>query len=135
MESPAKVMVVDDDEALLQTLGWILKEKGYAVVPVSNAVELMAKLEHERPDLLLLDIMMPGADGLELLEQIKTDEQWRDIPVLMLSSMPPEEATVKAFTLGASDYIAKPFRVRELLARVEARLKYANDLRRVREEA
>lgn len=135
MESPAKVMVVDDDEALLQTLGWILREKGYTVVPVSDAADLMAKLEQERPDLVLLDIMMPGVDGLELLEQIKTDEQWRDIPVLMLSSMPPEDATVKAFTLGASDYIAKPFRVRELLARVEVRLKHANDLRRVRDEA
>ncbi len=135
MESPVKVMVVDDDEALLQTLGWILEEKGYAVARVSNGVELMARLEQERPDLLLLDIMMPDVDGLELLQQIKTDEQFRDIPVLMLSSMPPEDATVKAFTLGAADYIAKPFRVRELLARVEVRLKHANDLRQVREEA
>src|SRR2546430_4324964 len=74
-------------------------------------------LEEERPNLLLLDIMMPKVDGLQLLAKMKADDRFRDVPVLMISSMPPEEATVKSLGLGAADFISKPFRVRELLAR------------------
>ena len=132
---PENIFVVDDDEALLQTLGWILKDKGYEVTPLTNGEDLLSRLESDKPDLLLLDIMMPKIDGLELLEQLKSDDRWRDLPILMLSSMQPEDATVRALGLGAADYIAKPFKVRELLARVEARLKQAAELRRVREEA
>ena len=82
-------------------------------------------LEQERPNLLLLDIMMPKTDGLQLLERLKADDRFRDLPVLMISSMPPEEATVRALGLGAADFISKPFRVRELLARVESHLRTA----------
>jgi two-component system cell cycle response regulator len=131
----AKIFVVDDDEALLQTLGWILKDKGYDVVPLPTGGDLLERIEVEFPDLVLLDIMMPKIDGLEILEQVKSEEKWKDLPILMLSSMPPEEATVRALGLGATDYIAKPFRVRELLARIDARLKEAKELKRVREEA
>jgi len=131
----AKIFVVDDDEALLQALGWILKDKGYEVVPLPTGSDLLDRMEVEFPDLILLDIMMPKIDGLEILEQVKAEEKWRDLPILMLSSMPPEEATVRSLGLGATDYIAKPFRVRELLARIDARLKEARELKRVREEA
>ncbi len=133
--SAAKIFVVDDDEALLQTLGWILKDKGYDVVSLPNGDDLLERMEVEFPDLVLLDIMMPRVDGLEILELIKSDDRWKDVPILMLSSMPPEEATVRALGLGATDYIAKPFRVRELLARIDARLKEARELKRAREEA
>ena len=135
MTTGAKIFVVDDDEALLQTLGWILKDKGYEVVPLPTGSDLLDRMEVEFPDLILLDIMMPKIDGLEILEQVKAEEKWRDLPILMLSSMPPEEATVRSLGLGATDYIAKPFRVRELLARIDARLKEARELKRVREEA
>ena len=116
MEPAAKIFVVDDDEALLQTLGWILKDKGYDVVSLSNGDDLLERIDVESPDLMLLDIMMPRVDGLQILERLKSEDRWKDIPILMLSSMPPEEATVKSLNLGATDYIAKPFRVRELLA-------------------
>ena len=135
MSKVAKIFVVDDDEALLQTLSWILKNKGYDVVSLANGDDLLERMEVESPDLMLLDIMMPRIDGLQLLERLKSEDQWKDIPILMLSSMSPEEATVKSLNLGATDYIAKPFRVRELLARVDARLKESEELRRVREEA
>ncbi len=135
MTPAAKIFVVDDDEALLQTLGWILKDKGYEVVSLPTGDDLLERIESESPDLMLLDIMMPKIDGLELLERLKADDRWRDLPILMLSSMPPEEATVNSLNLGATDYIAKPFRVRELLARIDARLKESWELRRVREEA
>ncbi len=134
-DSVPKILVADDDEGLLHTLGWILKDKGYEVVPVKGGVDLLKHLDLQQPDLLLLDIMMPKIDGLQLLELVKGTEDWRDLPVLMISSMPPEEATVRALGLGAADFISKPFRVRELLARIDARLKQSLELRRVREEA
>jgi two-component system, cell cycle response regulator len=130
-----KIVVADDDEGLLHTLGWILKDKGYEVISVPNGEDLLNRLEREKPDLLLLDIMMPKVDGLQLLEQVKAKEQWQDLPVMMISSMQPEEATVKSLGLGAADFIPKPFRVRELLARVEVRLRHARELRKVRDEA
>jgi len=130
----AKIVVADDDQALLHTITYILKGKGYEVVAVPGGENLVTRLEEERPDLLMLDIMMPKVDGLELLDRIKHDARWRDLPVLMVSSMPPEDATVKALGLGAADFIPKPFRVGELVARVEARLKQSRDLRLVRDE-
>src|SRR5947208_3954822 len=132
---PAKILVADDDQSLVRTLTWILKEHGYTVVAVPGGEGLLTKLEEERPQLLLLDIMMPKVDGLQLLERLKSDERYRDLPVLMVSSMPPEEATVKSLGLGAADFISKPFRVRELLARVEAHIRVGRALAQAREEA
>src|SRR5437667_93135 len=131
----AKILVADDDQSLVRTLMWILKENGYEVVVAPGGEGLMGKLEAERPHLLLLDIMMPKVDGLQLLAKMKADERFRDLPVLMISSMPPEEATVKSLGLGAADFIAKPFRVRELLARVKAHIRTAQELSRARDEA
>ncbi|MGH7533602.1 MAG: diguanylate cyclase [Gemmatimonadales bacterium] len=130
-----RVMVADDDQALTRTLTWILKENGYDVIAVPNAENLIERLGIDDPDLLLLDIMMPKVDGLQLLERIKQDPRRRDLPVLMISSMPPEEATVRALGLGASDFIAKPFRVRELLARVKAHLRVGRELNLARASA
>src|SRR6266545_362967 len=122
-----KILVADDDQSLVRTLTWILKENGYEVVTAPGGEGLMGKLEEERPNLLLLDIMMPKVDGLQLLARMKADDRFRDVPVLMISSMPPEEATVKALGLGAADFISKPFRVRELLARVKAHIRSAKE--------
>jgi two-component system, cell cycle response regulator len=132
---PSKILVADDDESLVRTLTWILKENGYDVVTAPGGKDLLVTVEAERPNLLLLDIMMPNTDGLQLLERLKADERFRHLPVLMISSMPPEEATVRALGLGAADFIPKPFRVRELLARVEAQLRAAGELGRAREDA
>src|SRR6266516_7835320 len=99
-EPAAKILVADDDQSLVRTLTWILKENGYEVVTALGGEGLIGKLEAERPHLLLLDIMMPKVDGLQLLARMKADERFRDLPVLMISSMPPEEATVKSLGLG-----------------------------------
>ena len=131
----AKILVADDDQSLVRTLTWILKENGYDVVTSPGGEGLLEKLEEERPNLLLLDIMMPKLDGLQLLAKLKADDRFRDVPVLMISSMPPEEATVKSLGLGAADFISKPFRVRELLARVKAHIRSAQELARARDEA
>jgi two-component system cell cycle response regulator len=129
-----RILVADDDQSLVKTLTWILKEHGYDVVSIGSGERLLDQLEETRPHLLLLDIMMPRVDGLQLLQRLKSDPRWKDLPVLMVSSMPPEEATVKALGLGAADFIAKPFRVRELLARVESQLRIGRELARARDE-
>jgi two-component system, cell cycle response regulator len=130
-----KILIADDDQALVRTLTWILKEHGYQVTTAPGGENLSERLAVEQPDLLLLDIMMPKVDGLQLLERIKQDGRWKNLPVLMISSMPPEEATVRALGLGAADFIAKPFRVKELLARVTAHLRIGKEMSRAREEA
>src|SRR5437867_13436323 len=84
-EPAAKILVADDDPSLVRTLTWILKENGYEVVTAPGGEGLLGKLEEERPNLLLLDIMMPKVDGLQLLARMKADDRFRDVPVLMIS--------------------------------------------------
>ncbi|MEE8267636.1 MAG: response regulator transcription factor, partial [Gemmatimonadales bacterium] len=134
MSLAPKILVADDDQALSRTLSWILKDNGYDVVTVPGGEGVMEQLMADPFDLLLLDIMMPKVDGLQLLEQVKAEPDLADLPVLMISSMQPEEATVKSLGLGASDFIAKPFRVRELLARVKAHLRVGRELNQARAE-
>jgi two-component system, cell cycle response regulator len=131
--SSSRILVADDDPAILQTMTWVLKEHGYDVVAAQGGQALLEQLEQRTPDLILLDVVMPGADGYQLLEKIKADDRWRDLPVLMISSLPPEEATVKTLGLGAADFIRKPFRVRELLARIQAQLRVRAVLRSARD--
>ena len=135
MSLAPKILVADDDQALSRTLSWILQENGYEVRAVPGGEHLFDHLSAEPFDLLLLDIMMPKVDGLQLLQQVKSDPRFKDLPVLMISSMPPEEATVRSLGLGASDFIPKPFRVRELLARVKAHLRVGRELHQARTEA
>src|SRR5215208_3072799 len=135
MAMAPKIIVADDDQALSRTLSWILKENGYDVLTVPGGEHLFDHLQAEPFDLLLLDIMMPKVDGLQLLQKVKADPRYKDLPVLMISSMPPEEATVRSLGLGAADFIPKPFRVRELLARVKAHLRVGRELNQARAEA
>src|SRR5881396_2503770 len=94
-EPAAKILVADDDQSLVRTLTWILKENGYEVVTAPGGEGLLGKLEDERPNLLLLDIMMPKVDGLQLLARMKADDRFRDVPVLMISAAPsPSDFTV-----------------------------------------
>ena len=124
----AKVLVADDDAALTSTLTWILREHGYQVSAVSDGEHLLERLRLERPDLVLLDVMMPKVDGLQLLRRIRAEPGWQDLPVLMVSSMPPEDGTVKSLEIGANDFIPKPFRMKELLARVDAHLRRGREV-------
>jgi two-component system, cell cycle response regulator len=135
MAMAPKILVADDDQALSRTLSWILKENGYEVLTVPGGEHLFEHLTAEQFDLLLLDIMMPKVDGLQLLQKVKADPRFKDLPVLMISSMPPEEATVRSLGLGANDFIPKPFRVRELLARVKTHLRVGRELNQAKAEA
>ena len=131
----ARILIVDDDLALVDAVSWVLQEHGYQVTAAGSARALAARLAEEgRPaDLVLLDIVMPDGDGVQLLQRLKADERWREVPVLMLSSAPAEEATVRTLGLGAADFVRKPFRVRELVARIQAQLRAGAVLRTMRE--
>lgn len=123
-----KIMVVDDEISLLETLAYNLKKQGYEVETASDgptAVEL-ARTSH--PDLILLDIMLPGMDGFEVCREIRKE---MNTPVLMLTARDDEIDRVVGLEVGADDYLTKPFSMRELLARVKALLRR---VRLIREE-
>ena len=124
----ARILVADDDPSVLESLTGVLRDSGFDVGSATGRDTLFTELHATVPDLLLLDVIMPGSDGVQLLQELKSDVRWRDIPVLMVSSLSPDEMTEKTFGLGAADFIRKPFRPRELIARVHAQLRMRREL-------
>ncbi len=118
----AKILVVDDTPSNIQSLAATLKPAGYQVLVATNgqqALDVMAKV---RPDLILLDIMMPVMDGFEACVNIKANAEWHDIPIIFLTAKTETADLVKGFELGAVDYVNKPFNAHELMARVHTHL-------------
>jgi class 3 adenylate cyclase len=118
----SRILVVDDTPANIQSLSAILKEKGYQISVATNGKQALAVVDRVRPDLILLDVMMPEMDGFETCRQLKASEQWRQIPVIFLTAKTETADIVNGFELGAVDYVAKPFNAHELLARVNTHL-------------
>jgi PAS domain S-box-containing protein len=122
----ASILVVDDVPANLRLLAEILANQGYRVRPVSEARLALASAQVEPPDLIVLDILMPGMSGYEVCERLKADEQTRDIPVIFTSALHEVADKVRAFSVGGVDYITKPFQVEEVLIRVTTHLTLRN---------
>ena len=118
----ANILIVDDTPANLRMLTEILKENGYKVRAAPNGKLALKAAESNPPDLVLLDIRMPGMDGYAVCSHLKTDERTRDIPVIFLSALSEATDKVKAFSVGGVDYVTKPFQAIEVLARVETHL-------------
>jgi adenylate cyclase len=118
----SRILIVDDTPANIQTLTAILKEKGYQISVATNGRQALDVLQRIRPDLILLDVMMPEMDGFETCERIKNSAEWHDIPIIFLTSRTETVDIVRGFELGAVDYVAKPFSTHELLARVNTHL-------------
>jgi two-component system phosphate regulon response regulator OmpR len=121
MAQPPRVWVVDDDPELRQMLATYLGDLGYEVRTLQDGARLMARLESQRPDLLVLDVMLPGEDGLSLLRRLRDGGD--DLPVLMLTARADGIDRIIGLEQGADDYLAKPFLPRELSARIEAVLR------------
>ncbi len=123
------ILIVDDNISNLQVLGALLSQKGYEIAVATDAEKALEFLENDSPDLILLDIMMPGTDGYELCQKIKSIEKLNEIPVLFLTALTDPDDIVKGFDSGAVDYISKPFNNAELLARIKTHigLKKAKD--------
>jgi DNA-binding response OmpR family regulator len=117
-----KILSADDDKDLLALIAFTLSQAGYLVVKASDGLQALRAFESEGPDLVILDINMPGATGFQVCEQIRTKSR---VPVMMLTVRGEEEDLVRALELGADDYLSKPFSPRTLLARVKALLRRA----------
>jgi len=119
-EKKHKLLIVDDDQALLRALQLYFDRHGYRVIQAKKGSEGLRMLYQSHPDLVCLDVMMPGIDGWEVLRRIR---EMTDVPVIMLTARGAETERVKGLKLGADDYVSKPFSMRELEARVEAVLR------------
>jgi two-component system OmpR family response regulator/two-component system alkaline phosphatase synthesis response regulator PhoP len=120
MNQSACIMAVDDEPTILRVLKRILEPEGYEVILASDGSSALALLDERKPDLVILDIMMPGLDGFQVLDSIR---QGLNIPVIMLTARCEEELLVKAMEIGADDYVRKPFSAAVLLARIGAKLR------------
>ena len=128
-----KILVVDDepDVAALTAMGITFHRPDYAVVECTNAIDAIARVEAERPDLLLLDLAMPGRDGFGILEELRNAGM--ELPIIVITARDLEADKVRGLELGADDYITKPFSHKELMARIDAvlrRYRSANAQRR-----
>src|SRR5262249_4396678 len=123
------ILIADDDDLLASTLSWLLKEQGYEVAVVRGGVDrVMEQLRAMRPDLLLVDVPQPDGDGGAILRGVAADDRAHGRPVRAMSAMPAEDATPSLLAAGATDVIAKPFHVRDLLPRVRVQLRARREL-------
>ncbi|MGC7870365.1 response regulator [Desulfosporosinus sp. SYSU MS00001] len=122
----ATILVVDDEEPIQELLRFNLEKEGYQVRVAKDGPEALASIEKEQPDLLVLDVMLPGMDGLEVCRRLRLNTKFQQIPIIMLTAKGEEIDKVLGLELGADDYMTKPFSPRELLARIKARLRRLN---------
>lgn len=118
-----KILVVEDEPSLIFTLRDTLESEGYDVVVSEEGTQAIEMVKEHKPDLMLLDIMLPGKSGYDIMEELRKEKF--TFPVIMLTAKDQEPDKVKGLSLGADDYLTKPFGVKELLARIEARLRRA----------
>lgn len=129
----SRILVVDDISKNLQVVGTILRNEGYHVMPATSGLQALERVSAQPPDLILLDLMMPEMDGLEVCSRLKADPFTRQIPVIFLTASNEMDHLMKGFEAGAVDYITKPFNAPELLARVRTHLELKHARERLRE--
>jgi two-component system, OmpR family, alkaline phosphatase synthesis response regulator PhoP len=121
--SKAKILAVDDEEDILDLIDYNLAKEGYQITRAQTGEQALRKMRDEPPDLVILDLMLPGIDGLDVCRQIKSDSRSSHVPVIILTAKGTEADVVSGLELGADDYVIKPFSMRVLLARVRAALR------------
>lgn len=129
------IFVVEDDEDINELLVYNLRKEGFSAVPFLSSVEAIDQLNTQKPDLILLDIMLPDIDGLEFCKIVKANPETEDIPIIMITAKGTEIDKIVGLELGADDYITKPFSIREVIARIRAilrRVKSTDKTRRIK---
>ncbi len=126
----ACILIVDDNPVNIQVLGKILEDAGYRTAAALNGYDAFEFIKEEKPDLILLDVMMPKIDGFQVCRQLKGDESTKEVPVIFLTAKNDNESIVNGFNVGGVDYISKPYNSAELLARIKTHL----ELKFAREE-
>ena len=119
MAGKKKILVVDDEPNIVKLVSFILSTNGYEVIEASLGAEGIKKAKAEKPDLIILDVMMPKMDGFEAAKKLRADKATSGIPILMLSSKAQFEDKMKGIDSGAMDYVTKPFDKHELLEKVQ----------------
>jgi two-component system alkaline phosphatase synthesis response regulator PhoP len=122
-----KILIVEDEKDILKMVEYNLKKDGYRTVSARDGEDAIEMAHSEHPDLILLDLMLPGIDGLEVCKQLKKESKTAGIPIIMVTAKTQESDKVVGLELGADDYVTKPFSVRELLARVKAVMRRAHE--------
>ncbi len=117
------VLIVDDESAIRDMVHMVLDIAGFNVVEAENIQEAHVRVLEDKPDLVLLDWMLPGGSGIELLRRLKRNDRTRDLPIIMLTARTSEDNIVQGLDVGADDYITKPFAPRELIARIKSLLR------------
>jgi len=115
-----KILVVEDEADILEVITYNLKREGHKVISSRNGEHGLTRIRTESPDLVILDLMLPGMDGVEVCRAVKSDPVTANTPIIMVTARAEESDVVLGLGMGADDYIAKPFRPRELVARVQA---------------
>jgi DNA-binding response OmpR family regulator len=110
-----KILIIDDEPDIVETVSYMLKSRDYAVITALYGLEGLEKVRTERPDLILLDIMMPDISGYDVCIKLKSDDSTKNIPIIMVSAKSESEVMLKSMGLGAEAYILKPFRLSTLL--------------------
>lgn len=129
-----KILIVDDEEHIIELLKFNLLNAGYEVLTANNGIDAVKIAKAEKPNLLLLDLMLPGIDGFDVCKEIKRNNEMKNTSIIMLTAKGEELDKILGLELGADDYITKPFSVRELLARVKAVLRRTNSFNEIEEE-
>ena len=118
-----RVLVIEDEVDILEAVSYNLKREGFEVISAENGSMGLFLIQREKPDVVLLDLMLPGTDGFQICRSIKSDEQLKNILVIMVSAKGEENDVVLGLQAGADIYVSKPFSIRELMARVKAVLR------------
>jgi two-component system, OmpR family, alkaline phosphatase synthesis response regulator PhoP len=121
--SEYKILAVDDEEHIQELIKFNLENSGYKVICCGDGIDALKTAKLEKPDLVLLDVMLPGIDGYDVCKEIRKDNNVSNIPIIMITAKSEELDKILGLELGADDYITKPFSIRELLARVKAVLR------------
>jgi len=121
--SKETILIVDDEEDIIELIKYNLKNEGYAILTATTGEQAIKIAKNARPDLVVLDLMLPGIDGLEVTRHLKKNDDTMDIPIVMVTAKGEESDVVTGLELGANDYISKPFSPRELTARIRAILR------------
>jgi two-component system phosphate regulon response regulator PhoB len=120
-----RILIIEDERGLVQSLSWYFGREGYETLVAQDGTEGLRKAQMMLPDIVLLDVMLPGVDGLTICKELRAGERTRDIPIIMITAKSEEGDQIEGFAKGADDYVTKPFNNKILLQRVKALLRRA----------
>ncbi|MBC7822169.1 MAG: response regulator transcription factor [Planctomycetaceae bacterium] len=121
--SKSKILIIEDERSLIEILSYNLTNEGFEVLTASDGLDGLRRAQTSLPDLIVLDLMLPGMDGLQVCRQLRSDSKTQAIRILMLTAKAEEVDEIVGFNMGADDYVAKPFKIKPLISRIKALLR------------